>query len=58
MHHMNATGNMADKDVLHISWHSLEFNGPGDLTVYRGATEGQEPTGGSMHKVKKRDFSE
>ena len=46
-------GNMADEDTLHISSHSLEFNGPGEMTVYWGATEGQEPTGGSMYKVKK-----
>ncbi len=46
-------GNMADKDTLHISSHSLEFNGPGEMTVYWGATERQKPTGGSMYKVKK-----
>jgi hypothetical protein len=46
-------GNLEDKDALHISSHSLEFNGTGEMTVYWGATERQKPTGGSMYKVKK-----
>lgn len=46
-----AVDNMPDKNDLHISSHSLEFPGPGELTVYWGATEGQEPSSGSMYRV-------
>ena len=46
-------GNMADKDTLHMSSHSFEFNGPGEMTVHWGATKGQESTGGSLYRVKK-----
>ena len=46
-------GNFPDEDALYISSHSLEFNGPNELTVYWGATEAGAPSGGSMYKVKK-----
>lgn len=47
--------NMPDPDVLHISSHALEFTGPGELTVYWGATEDGEPSGGSMYQVRPLD---
>ena len=48
-------GNMPDVDDLHISSHSLEFPGPGELTVYWGATEDQEDADGSMYRVRRLD---
>ena len=46
--------NMPDRDDLHISYHSLEFPGPDELTVHWGATEYQKPSGGSVYRVMKR----
>jgi len=47
--------NMPDPNDLHISSHALEFSGPDELTVYWGATENQEPSGGSMYQVRPLD---
>jgi len=46
-------GNFPDEDALYISSHSLEFNGPNELTAHWGATEAGAPSGGSMYRVKK-----
>lgn len=47
-------GNFPDEDALHISSHSLEFNGPDVLTAHWGATEAGSPSGGSMYRVERR----
>ena len=48
-----SVSNMANENDLHISSHSLEFDGPDQLTVRWGATENQEPMGGSVYTVKR-----
>ena len=45
--------NMAGENDLHISSHSIEFDGPDEITVRWGATKDQEPTGGSFYTVKR-----
>lgn len=48
-----SVSNMTDKNDLHISSHSVEFDGPDELTVRWGATENQKPMGGSFYTVKR-----
>jgi hypothetical protein len=45
--------NMADENELHISSHSVEFDGPDQLTVRWGATQDQKPMGGSFYTVRR-----
>jgi hypothetical protein len=45
--------NMASKNDLHISSHSLQFTGPNELTALWGATRDQKPVSGSVYKVKR-----
>ncbi|MEE2719513.1 MAG: hypothetical protein VX727_06995 [Planctomycetota bacterium] len=48
-----SVSNMADENELHISSHSVEFDGPDELTVRWGATEDKKPMGGSFYTVKR-----
>ncbi len=45
--------NLPDRNDLHISSHTLELNGPDELTVYWGATEDGKPFRGSVYKTKR-----
>tara|TARA_Y100001970_G_C13907982_1_gene687055 strand:- start:7 stop:567 length:561 start_codon:yes stop_codon:yes gene_type:complete len=46
--------NMASKNDLHISFHSLQLhNDTDELTMHWGATQDQKPAGGSVYKVKR-----
>ena len=45
--------NHPDENALHISSHTLEFDGPDALSVYWGATEDQVPFDGSVYHVKR-----
>ena len=48
-----SVGNMPDKNDLHISSHSVEFDGPNELTVRWGATKDQKPMTGSFYTVER-----
>ena len=50
---LRSVTNMANKDELHISSHSIEFDGPDEITVRWGATKDQKPSGGSFYTVKR-----
>ena len=50
-----SVSNMADENDLHISSHSVEFDGPDELTVRWGATQDGEPMGGSFYTVRRAD---
>tara|TARA_Y100000589_G_scaffold238704_1_gene226103 strand:- start:1684 stop:2295 length:612 start_codon:yes stop_codon:yes gene_type:complete len=50
-----SVSNMDDANELHISSHSVEFDGPDELTVRWGATENQKPMGGSFYTVKRAE---
>lgn len=45
--------NLSDKNELHISSHSLTFDGPNELTATWGATEDEKPGGGSRYTVRR-----
>ena len=45
--------NMANKDELHISSHSIEFDGPDEIAVRWGVTNDQNPSGSSFYTVKR-----
>ena len=49
-----SVGNMTDKNDLHISSHSVEFDGPNELTVRWGATKDQKPMTGSFYTVERQ----
>lgn len=48
-----SVSNMTDKNDLHISSHSVEFDGPNELTVRWGATKNQTPMTGSFYTVER-----
>ena len=50
-----SVSNMPDANDLHISSHSIEFDGSDELTVRWGATEDGKPMGGSFYTVKRAD---
>ena len=45
-------GNMTDKNDLHLSSHSVEFDDPNELTVRWGATKNQKPMTGSFYDAR------
>lgn len=47
--------NMDDENDLHISSHSVEFDGPDELTVRWGATKNQTPMDGSYYTVRREN---
>ena len=49
-----SVGNMTAKNDLHISSHSVEFDGPNELTVRWGATKDQKPMTGSFYTVERQ----
>ena len=48
-----SVSNMTDENDLHISSHSIEFDGPDKLTVHWGATKDSKPMDGSFYRVRR-----
>jgi hypothetical protein len=49
-----AVGNMSDPNDLHISSHSLKFDGEDTLTAHWGATKGKTPASTSIFNVERK----